>query len=139
MSYTVDEVLNHIEEEDVRFVHLAFRDAFGVQKNIAVMPGEVKKAFDIGMPINARSVAGFSESPYASLYLKPDPDTLTILPWRSESGKVLRMFCDVCTPEGDVYASDTRLLLKKAEERAKKSGDRVSLRNGERVLFILEG
>ena len=55
MSYTVDEVLNHIEEEDVRFVRLAFRDAFGVQKNIAVMPGEVKKAFDIGMPINARS------------------------------------------------------------------------------------
>ena len=122
MSYTVDEVLNHIEEEDVRFVRLAFRDAFGVQKNIAVMPGEVKKAFDIGMPINARSVAGFSESPYASLYLKPDPDTLTILPWRSESGKVLRMFCDVCTPGGDVYASDTRLLLKKAEERAKKAG-----------------
>jgi glutamine synthetase len=135
MSYTVDEVLNHIEEEDVRFVRLAFRDAFGVQKNIAVMPGEVKKAFDIGMPINARSVAGFSESPYASLYLKPDPDTLTILPWRSESGKVLRMFCDVCTPEGDVYASDTRLLLKKAEERAKKAG--IAFRFGTESEFYL--
>lgn len=135
MSYTVDEVLNHIEEEDVRFVRLAFRDAFGVQKNIAVMPGEVKKAFDIGMPINARSVAGFSESPYASLYLKPDPDTLTILPWRSESGKVLRMFCDVCTPEGDVYVSDTRLLLKKAEERAKKAG--IAFRFGTESEFYL--
>ena len=135
MSYTVDEVLNHIEEEDVRFVRLAFRDAFGVQKNIAVMPGEVKKAFDIGMPINARSVAGFSESPYASLYLKPDPDTLTILPWRSESGKVLRMFCDVCTPEGDEYASDTRLLLKKAEERAKKAG--IAFRFGTESEFYL--
>jgi glutamine synthetase len=135
MSYTVDEVLNHIEEEDVRFVRLAFRDAFGVQKNIAVMPGEVKKAFDIGMPINARSVAGFSESPYASLYLKPDPDTLTILPWRSESGKVLRMFCDVCTPEGDVYASDTRLLMKKAEQRAKKAG--IAFRFGTESEFYL--
>ena len=41
MSYTTDEVLHQIEEEDVRFVRLAFFDAFGVQKNIAVMPGEV--------------------------------------------------------------------------------------------------
>ena len=122
MSYTTDEVLNQIEEEDVRFVRLAFRDAFGVQKNIAVMPGEVKKAFDIGMPINAREIAGFSESPYASLYLKPDPDTLTILPWRSDSGKVLRMFCDVCTPDGEVYASDTRDILRRAVAKAKKAG-----------------
>ena len=87
MSYTTDEVLHQIEEEDVRFIRLAFFDAFGVQKNIAVMPGEVKKAFETGMPINAREIAGFADSPYASLYLKPDPDTLTILPWRSESGK----------------------------------------------------
>ena len=45
MSYMIEEVLSQIEEEDVRFVRLAFRDAFGVQKNIAVMPGEVRKAF----------------------------------------------------------------------------------------------
>lgn len=122
MSYTTDEVLNQIEEEDVRFVRLAFRDAFGVQKNIAVMPGEVKKAFEYGMPINAREIAGFADSPYASLYLKPDPDTLTILPWRSESGKVLRMFCDVCTPDGRIYDSDTREILRKAAARAKEAG-----------------
>ena len=122
MGYTADEVLNQIEEEDVRFVRLAFRDAFGVQKNSAVMPGEVKKAFLYGIPINARAIAGFADSPYASLYLKPDPDTLTILPWRSESGKVLRMFCDVCTPVGEVYGCDTRYILKKAIEKAKEAG-----------------
>ena len=122
MGYTADEVLNQIEEEDVRFVRLAFRDAFGVQKNIAVMPGEVKKAFLYGIPIDARAIAGFADSPYASLYLKPDPDTLTILPWRSESGKVLRMFCDVCTPDGEVYGCDTRYILKKAIEKAKEAG-----------------
>lgn len=122
MSYTTDEVLHQIEEEDVRFIRLAFFDAFGVQKNIAVMPGEVKKAFETGMPINAREIAGFADSPYASLYLKPDPDTLTILPWRSESGKVLRMFCDVCTPDGRIYDNDTRNILRKAVARAKEAG-----------------
>ena len=135
MSYTIEEVLSQIEEEDVRFVRLAFRDAFGVQKNIAVMPGEVRKAFEYGISINARAVAGFAENPYPSLYLKPDPDTLTILPWRSESGKVLRMFCDVCTPEGEVYASDTRLILRNAVEAAKKAG--VEFRFGTESEFYL--
>ena len=135
MSYTIHEVLSQIEEEDVRFVRLAFRDAFGVQKNIAVMPGEVRKAFEYGISINARAVAGFAETPYSPLFLKPDPDTLTILPWRSESGKVLRMFCDVCTPEGEVYASDTRLILKRAVEAAKKAG--VEFRFGTESEFYL--
>ena len=135
MSYTIDEVLGQIEEEDVRFVRLAFRDAYGVQKNIAVMPGEVRKAFEIGIPINARAIKGFAESSYASLYLKPDPDTLTMLPWRSESGKVLRMFCDVCTPDGEVYGSDTRHILKTAVKKAKEAG--VEFRFGTESEFYL--
>ena len=135
MEYTTEEVLKYIEEEDVRFIRLAFRDAFGVQKNIAVMPGEVKKAFEEGIPINARAIAGFADSPYASLYLKPDPATLTILPWRSESGKVLRMFCDVCTPGGEAYASDTREILKKAVKKAREAG--VVFRFGSETEFYL--
>lgn len=135
MGYTTEEVLANIEEEDVRFVRLAFRDAFGVQKNIAVMPGEVKKAFDEGMPINARAIAGFEDSPYASLYLKPDPDTLTLLPWRSESGKVLRMFCDVCTPEGEVCHADTREILRRAMKRAKEAG--ITFRFSTEIEFYL--
>ena len=31
MEYTVDEVMKYIEEEDAKFIRLAFRDAFGVQ------------------------------------------------------------------------------------------------------------
>ena len=122
MGYTTEEVLKYIEEEDVKFIRLAFRDAFGIQKNIAVMPGEVKKAFDYGISINARAIAGFGDSRFAVLYLKPDPDTLTILPWRSDSGKVIRMFCDVYTPEGDVCQSDTRDILKKAVAKAAEKG-----------------
>ena len=95
MEYTMEEVLKYIEEEDVKFIRLAFRDAYGVQKNISVMPGEVKKAFEDGIQIGTRAIAGFADSKYSSLYLKPDPDTMAILPWRPDSGRVLRMFCDV--------------------------------------------
>ena len=48
MEYTIDEVMKYIEDEDVKFIRLAFRDAYGVQKNISVMPSEVKKAFENG-------------------------------------------------------------------------------------------
>ena len=44
MNYTFDEVMKYIEEEDAKFIRLAFRDAYGTQKNISVMPGEMKKA-----------------------------------------------------------------------------------------------
>ncbi|MBR1629569.1 MAG: glutamine synthetase [Lachnospiraceae bacterium] len=135
MSYTIEEVLKYIEEEDVKFVRLAFRDAYGVQKNISVTPGEVKKAFEEGAPINAKMIAGFSDCPFASLYLKPDPATLAILPWRPSSGKVLRMFCDVFTPEGEEYASDTRAVLKKAIAKAEDAG--ISFRFGSETEFYL--
>ncbi len=135
MQYMFDEVMKYIEEEDAKFIRLAFRDAYGVQKNISVMPGEIKKAFGDGIPINAREIAGFRDCPYASLYLKPDPDTLSVLPWRPDSGKVLRMFCDLYTPEGEEYQADTRTILKKAVEAADQLG--IEFRFGTETEFYL--
>ncbi|MCI5472933.1 MAG: type I glutamate--ammonia ligase, partial [Spirochaetia bacterium] len=38
--YTENEVLDFIEEEDVKFIRLAFFDISGKQKNISIMPSE---------------------------------------------------------------------------------------------------
>ena len=135
MEYTIEEVNKYIEEEDAAFIRLVFRDAFGVQKNIAIMPGEIKKAFEDGIPVNARQIAGFEDCPCASLYLRPDSSTLTVLPWRPDSGRVLRMLCDVCTAEGEIYASDTRAILKAAVRKAKEAG--VDFRFGTETEFYL--
>ena len=135
MEYSVDEVMKYIEEEDVKFIRLAFRDAFGIQKNISVMPQEVLKAFRDGVPVNAREIAGFEDCPFASLYLKPDPASMSILPWRPESGRVLRLFCDVYTPEDEVYKADTRAILKKAVESAREEG--IEFRFGTETEFYL--
>lgn len=135
MNYTMDEVMKFIEEEDVKFIRLAFRDAYGTQKNISVMPTEVKKAFKDGAPINAKVIAGFEDCPYASLYLKPDPNTLAILPWRPDSGKVLRMFCNMYTPDGKEYTADTRYILKQAMEKAEEAG--IKFKFGTETEFYL--
>ena len=135
MRYSAEEVMKYIEEEDAKFIRLVFRDAFGVQKNIAVMPGEIMKAFEDGIPINARQIAGFEDCPCASLYLRPDSSTLTVLPWRPDSGRVLRMLCDVYTPEGEEYKADTRAILKAAVAKAQKAG--VEFRFGSETEFYL--
>jgi glutamine synthetase len=116
MNYTPEEVMRYIEEEDVSFIRLAFRDAFGVQKNISVMPGEMEKAFHEGISISTGGIEGFQDADSGRLYLKPDPSTLAVLPWRPDSGRVVRMFCDVVNTDGEAYDTDTRMVLKKAVE-----------------------
>jgi len=135
MNYTPEEVMQYIDEEDVRFIRLAFRDAFGVQKNISIMPGEVQKAFSEGIGINTGDIKGFQGEGSGRLYLSPDPSTLAVLPWRPDNGRVVRMFCDVVTAEGVPIAVDTRAVLKKAVERAKK--DHVEFRFGSASEFYL--
>ena len=135
MEYTYDEVMEYIEEEDVKFIRLAFRDAYGIQKNISVMPRELKKAFSEGAAVSIRQIAGYEKCPDASLYLRPDTDTLAILPWRPDSGKVLRVFCDVFTADGEECQADSRNILKKAVRKAEEEG--ISFRFGTESEFYL--
>ena len=135
MKYTEEEIMEYIEEEDAKFIRLAFRDAFGAQKNISVMPSEIHKAFKSGIPINAKVIRGFEGSEDACLYLKPDPSTLSVLPWRPDSGRVLRMFCDVCKEDGTPFEADTRNILKDAVKAAEEAG--VEFKFGSEMEFYL--
>ncbi len=132
---TIEELQEYIEEEDVKFIRLAFRDAYGVQKNISIMSSEIVKTYESGTPINAREIAGFEDCPFAVLYLRPNIDTMAILPWRPDSGRVIRMFCDIYTPDGEEYVSDTRAILKNAVKAATEVG--VEFRFGTEMEFYL--
>ena len=45
MYYSYHDVVQFIEENDIRFIKLAFVDIAGIQKNISIMPSEFKRAF----------------------------------------------------------------------------------------------
>lgn len=122
MNYTKQEVLQFVGEEDVKFIRLAFCDVFGKQKNISIMPEELPRAFEHGIAIDASAIAGFGDGIHSDLFLHPDPETLSALPWRPEHGRVVRMFCAVTYPDGTVFENDTRNILKKAVETADKAG-----------------
>ena len=122
MKYTKDEIIQFSIEEDVKFIRLAFCDVYGKQKNISIMPDELDRAFDFGIAIDASAIAGFGGDVHSDLLLHPDPDTLMILPWRPEQGKVARMFCSITYPDGKLFEGDARSMLKKAVEDADNAG-----------------
>lgn len=133
--YSYDEVMTFVEEEDVKFIRLAFCDIHGRQKNISIMPNQLKKAFSDGISFDASAVDGFGDIVKSDLFLHPDPSTLTILPWRPSHGRVVRMFCDIKYPDGRHYEKDCRYILKRATEEAAKKG--ISCFFGSELEFYL--
>ena len=53
MKYTEKEVLQFVEENDVKFVKLMFCDIFGSLKTISVIAGELPKIFREGLIFDA--------------------------------------------------------------------------------------
>ncbi len=137
MKYSKEEVLQYVREEDVKFIRLAFCDVFGKQKNISIMPNELPRAFEYGIAFDASAVAGFGDEAKSDLLLHPDPETLTLLPWRPEHGKVVRMFSDISYPDGTPFECDTRKLLKTAVEDAKNKGYSFSF-GAEQEFYLFE-
>ena len=134
--YTESEVLDFVEEEDVKFIRLAFFDVTGKQKNISIMASQLRRAFNLGISFDASAITGFQETNRSDLYLHPDPSTLSILPWRPNTGKVCRMFCNICYPDGTPYEKDYRHLLQKAVKAAKEECG-VTINIGSEVEFYL--
>ena len=61
MKYSKEEVMQLVEEEDVKFIRLAFCDVFGRQKNISIMPNELERAFKYGIAFDASAINGFGD------------------------------------------------------------------------------
>jgi glutamine synthetase len=130
-----EEVINYVDEENVKFIRLAFFDVYGEQKNIAIMPGELRRAFTEGISIDASNIAGFGGEVKSDLFLKPDPTTVSIVPWRPLDGAVCRMFCNVYYPDGKPFEKDTRYILRQAVKEAKDLG--ISINIGPEVEFYV--
>lgn len=135
MIYTAQEVFDFVKEEDVKFIRLAFCDTLGRQKNISILPSELRRAFEDGISFDASAICGFGGAEKSDLLLFPDPSTLNILPWRPSHGKVVRMFCDIRHPDGTPFSRDTRAILRRAVADAKAAG--ITVQFGAEIEFYL--
>ena len=136
-KYETWEILQMIEEEDVKFIRLQFVDIFGTIRNIAVTAGQMEKALAGKCMVDGYSIAGMKDLGYDRVYLRPDIDTFTILPWRPQQGKVARFLCDLMDQDGQDIAESPRYILRRVLKKAKQQGYSFDL-DPECEFFLFE-
>lgn len=115
---TKEDIMKIVEEKDVKFIRLQFTDVLGRLKNVAITSSQLEKALDNKIMFDGSSIEGFVRIEESDMYLRPDPDTFAILPWRPKEDSVARMICDVYDPEGNPFMGDPRYCLKRALDEA---------------------
>lgn len=121
-TYSREDILRLVEEEDIQFIRMQFTDLFGQLKNVAVTASQIGRALDGEVMLDGSSIQGSVRVEESDQYLRPDPDTFAILPWRPQYGKVARLICDIYNPDGTPFAGDPRNILKRALKRVEELG-----------------
>lgn len=122
MKYLKEDIIELVQENDVKFIRLQFTDIFGTMKNVAITSGQLSKALKHGCGFDGSSIEGFVRIEESDMYLVPDLDTFEILPWGGHHGNVARMICDVYTVDGKPFEGDPRYILKKVIKEAEAMG-----------------
>ncbi|MFB6167851.1 MAG: type I glutamate--ammonia ligase [Haloferacaceae archaeon] len=122
------DVLDEIEDENVDFLRLQFTDILGTVKNVSVPARQAEKAFTEGIYFDGSSIEGFVRIQESDMRLNPDPETFSVLPWRSDDdGRAARLICDVInTSTGEPFEGDPRYVLRQAVTRANEMGYTVN-------------
>ena len=135
MTYTREDIVRIVQEEDVKFIRMQFVDIFGQLKNVAITAGQLEKALDNRIMIDGSSIEGFVRVNESDQYLRPDLGSFAIYPWRPSHGRVARLLCDVYNPDGTPFIGDPRLVLRKVIARARNRG--LTLNVGPECEFFL--
>ena len=122
MSYSKEDIIRMVKEEDVEFIRLQFTDIFGQLKNVAITASQIEKAVNDQVMFDGSSIEGFVRIDESDQYLYPDLDSFAIFPWRPSHGRVARLICDVHDPDGKPFVGDPRHVLKRALKRAEEMG-----------------
>ncbi|MCF8011797.1 MAG: type I glutamate--ammonia ligase [Clostridiales bacterium] len=132
---TKKEILSRARESGVKFIRLQFTDVLGILKNVAVTIEQLEKALDGELMFDGSSVKGFTRIEESDMYLKPDPDTFEIFPWRPKKGAVARLICDVYNPDNTPFEGCSRNTLKKVLKKASDMGYTMNV--GPELEFFL--
>lgn len=123
---TTDELKGKVLEEaknrDVKFIKLQFTDISGIIKSVAIPVEQLEESLERGTWFDGSSIEGFARICESDMYLKPDPSTFAILPWRPKEKAVARIIADVYKPDGKPFEGDPRHILRRAIEDVRKDG-----------------
>jgi glutamine synthetase len=155
-STTVENVIEELNELQIKWVRLNFCDPFGFLQQITVNSNEItENAFTTGVPrLDGSSIKGFKEIYESDMLLKPDPSTFAILPNYFDknhhhhskedstiyrSGTSARMFVNIYEGySGTRCSRDSRYIAQKAEGVAQNKGFEKSYWGPELEFFVFD-
>ena len=118
----VKKTLDFAESEEVKLVRLQITDINGTLKNVELPVKRLEKALIKGVMFDGSSIDGFVRIEESDMLLFPDPRTASLLPWKSDSEKTVRLICDVMLPDGTPFEGDPRYRLRRVVDKAKSLG-----------------
>ena len=116
------DILQMVEEQNVKFVALWFTDITGLVKSVMIPAKELGNVLENGSHFDGSAIEGFARVAESDMVLVPDISTFVILPWTSEEDKTARLICSIHTQNGDPFIGDPRSLLIKVLEQANDMG-----------------
>lgn len=119
---TNDDVRSLAKELGVKFIRLQFTDIFGVLKNVSITVEQLDKALDGELMFDGSSIEGFVRIEESDMYLRPDPNTFVVFPWKPRDGAVARLICDIYNVDGTPFIGDPRYVLRRAVAEAAEMG-----------------
>jgi glutamine synthetase len=133
---TEEDILKKVKELDVKFIRLQFVDILGILKNVAIPADQLPKALEGEVMFDGSSVEGFVRIEESDMYLKPDPNTFAVFPWKSrEQGTTARLICNVYNADGSPFDGCPRNTLQRVLTEAKDLG--YSMFAGPEAEFFL--
>ena len=132
---TKKEILETAKSNKVEFVRLQFIDVFGFVKSVSIPLDKLEDVLENGCTFDGSSISGFARLEESDMYLIPDINTFSILPYSSSPCVIARLICDVYTTDKKPFEGDPRYILKKALRHANKLGYTVDI--GPEMEFFL--
>ena len=133
---TKSEVLSLAKEQKVEFINVMFTDLLGVMKAITIPVSKLEDAIESNVWFDGSSIEGFARISESDMYLKPDLDTFTVIPWTKGSRAVTALIIgDVYMPDGTPFEGDPRGILKRQIKRATDMG--YQFNTGPELEFFL--
>ena len=82
-SELIKKAIEKLKIKGVRWVHSTFIDVRGLMQDVVVPAREYLsgKAFKAGIGFDGSSIRGFKSIEESDMLLKPDPETLAVIPW----------------------------------------------------------
>ncbi len=115
-----EEILRKVDEKGVKIIRLQFTGIDGELKQVSVPVSEIDRVLNGEVMFDGSSIEGFARIEESDMYLKPDLNTFSLIPW--EGTQAARIICDVMNADGSEFEESPRYVLKKVTQEAKKMG-----------------